>query len=113
VKLNSAYCGDSRVQRPNDNGQKESCDDGNLENTDMCRNDCTDPVCGDGYVQYGEECDDGNTDNYDCCNASCQREDYVSPEEIVVSDMIEAMQALSDEEEEREVNNCFEDCADL
>jgi cysteine-rich repeat protein len=29
----------------------EECDDGNNDDTDACRNDCTNAFCGDGVVQ--------------------------------------------------------------
>ncbi|PCC71957.1 DUF4215 domain-containing protein [Nannocystis exedens] len=47
----------------------EKCDDGNDENDDECRNDCT--TCGNGTVQPGEECDDGNTVDDDGCSNEC------------------------------------------
>jgi cysteine-rich repeat protein len=56
----------------------EGCDDGNHDNCDGCRGDCTrvDWVCGDGIVECGEVCDDGNQDTSDDCpdgvGASCQ-----------------------------------------
>ena len=41
-------CGDGITQRPNDAGFMEECDDGNNDNNDICRNDCTwGPGCGD------------------------------------------------------------------
>jgi cysteine-rich repeat protein len=54
----------------------EECDDGNANDTDSCRNDCTIPVCGDGIVdaQNGETCDPpgspagGNGNN---CTGTC------------------------------------------
>lgn len=50
----------------------EECDDGNLDDTDTCHNDCTLPKCGDGVVQVGvEDCDDGNLDESDACLTSC------------------------------------------
>jgi cysteine-rich repeat protein len=54
------------------NGIKETgeqCDDGNTNNFDECRNDCTLPYCGDELtdVFLGEECDFG-TDNGVVCN---------------------------------------------
>ncbi len=50
----------------------EDCDDGNLDNTDNCLNDCTLATCGDGFVHFGkEECDDGNTSNEDSCVVGC------------------------------------------
>jgi cysteine-rich repeat protein len=44
----------------------ETCDDGNVVNTDGCKNDCTAGVCGDGVTRTSgatplEQCDDGNT----------------------------------------------------
>jgi len=38
----------------------ELCDDGNQNNDDACRNDCT--RCGDVVLQPGETCDDGNVE---------------------------------------------------
>jgi cysteine-rich repeat protein len=50
----------------------EACDDGNLDNSDACLNDCTQAVCGDGFVQLGvEECDDGNQQDDDGCTNAC------------------------------------------
>ena len=61
----STICGDGNV----DPG--EECDDGNQDNTDGCRNDCTLPFCGDGIVDSGEQCDDGNLNNADGCRNDC------------------------------------------
>ena len=69
------FCGDSIVQCLNDNNFCEECDDGNTNNFDSCRNDCTLPYCGDGIVDSGEECDDGNNVNGDGCNANCEIEE--------------------------------------
>jgi cysteine-rich repeat protein len=49
----------------------EECDDGNLVNTDACKNDCTNAVCGDGVTGPKEECDDGNDDDSDLCTTLC------------------------------------------
>ena len=49
----------------------EACDDGNNNNDDGCRNDCTIPVCGDGILDAGEACDDGNNNNDDSCRNDC------------------------------------------
>jgi len=36
----------------------EACDDGNGDNTDFCKNDCTFNICGDGFIFVGmEACD--------------------------------------------------------
>lgn len=46
----------------------EACDDGNTDENDGCRNDCTMNVCGDGVINVlTEACDDGNTDDTDGC----------------------------------------------
>lgn len=58
-------CGDSIV-----NGT-EQCDDGNADNFDACRINCTLPKCGDNIKDAGEECDDGNTNNLDACRNTC------------------------------------------
>src|SRR5262249_15370599 len=49
------YCGDGIVN-PNP-PFNEQCDDGNLNNFDSCRNDCTLPACGDHILDPGETCD--------------------------------------------------------
>jgi cysteine-rich repeat protein len=59
------FCGDGIT----DDG--EECDDGNDDNFDDCRNDCTAPFCGDGIPDAGEECDDGDDDNFDECRNDC------------------------------------------
>ena len=62
-------CGDGVV------GATEECDDANSNNNDACKNDCTDNVCGDGYLYTGnEECDDGNLIDNDGCSLSCNIE---------------------------------------
>ncbi len=60
-----SFCGDGIV----DAG--EDCDDGNTDDTDGCRNDCTVSSCGDGIVDPGEDCDDGNSDDTDACRNDC------------------------------------------
>ena len=61
-----AVCGDGVV----DPG--EACDDGNDDDLDACKSDCTPTWCGDGVVQTGEACDDGNDDDSDGCVGDCQ-----------------------------------------
>lgn len=62
----SAVCGNHIIEG------NEQCDDGNITNTDSCKNDCTLNVCGDGVLHTGvEQCDDGNTTNGDGCSAAC------------------------------------------
>ncbi|TSC77039.1 MAG: hypothetical protein G01um101431_222 [Parcubacteria group bacterium Gr01-1014_31] len=60
-------CGDGIV-----NQETEQCDDGNTNDEDACRNDCTvAPECGNGTVEAPEQCDDGNTNNFDDCDNTC------------------------------------------
>src|SRR3989344_3346005 len=62
-------CGNSIVEGG------EECDDGNSIDTDSCKNNCTNNICGDGVVNIGvEQCDDGNTANGDGCSSTCQNE---------------------------------------
>ena len=70
------FCGDGEAQ------VGEECDDANGDDTDACRNNCTNAVCGDGGLRTDlgsgdagfEECDDGNTNNGDGCSDACARE---------------------------------------
>ncbi len=60
----------------------EDCDDGNLEDGDLCSNICrlnpctgpNCPRCGDGVYQHqiGEQCDDGNAVDGDACTNNCR-----------------------------------------
>jgi hypothetical protein len=73
-------CGDGVIQRedctgytnceevdPADIGSIETCDDGNMVNTDNCKNNCSLPACGDTVVSihatgtYKEICETGTT----------------------------------------------------
>ena len=55
------FCGDATT------AGTEACDDGNQENNDACKNDCSENTCGDGVIETGvEDCDGG-----DGCNADC------------------------------------------
>lgn len=51
----------------------EACDDGNTNDSDGCRSDCTSSTCGDGEIQAanGEECDDGDNIDDNACSNSC------------------------------------------
>jgi len=64
------FCGDGIPDPPD-----EECDDGNDDDNDACRNDCTLPFCGDGTLDPGEECDDGNNAPGDGCSEICTLED--------------------------------------
>lgn len=60
-----AACGDGYVW-----AGVEECDTGpNLDNEGLCEEDCTDQVCGDGFVGPGESCDDGNSVDGDGCDS--------------------------------------------
>lgn len=61
-----AVCGDGVVEAG------EACDDGNSDDLDACKSDCTPTRCGDGIVQAGEACDDGDDDDTDNCVGECQ-----------------------------------------
>ncbi|MCA9376357.1 DUF4215 domain-containing protein, partial [Candidatus Dojkabacteria bacterium] len=65
-RVNCTYCGDGEL-----NGD-EQCDDGNDNDDDACRNDCSLPSCGDGVIDDGEECDDGAKNGGDTCTIDCK-----------------------------------------
>lgn len=62
-------CGDGAVEAG------EACDDGNTDDCDGCRGDCSaeETGCGDGFTCGDEACDDANTAKGDGCFA-CQDE---------------------------------------
>lgn len=73
-------CGDGTIQSPNDDGQVEQCDDGNLVDGDGCSSTCTDEgttYCSDGTIQTPNDngetefCDDGNVLDGDGCSTTC------------------------------------------
>ena len=78
----SQVCGDGVIV------EGESCDDGNLANTDGCSSVCQletgfycpaanqacSSVCGDGIRASNEGCDDGNVVDGDGCSGSCKTE---------------------------------------
>jgi cysteine-rich repeat protein len=51
------------------------CDDGDMNDGNDCKNDCTMPFCGDGAIWADgdgeEECDDANMSNDDACTTMC------------------------------------------
>jgi MYXO-CTERM domain-containing protein len=51
----------------------EVCDDGNTNDCDGCRADCSalETGCGDSFLCNAEVCDDGNTTNCDGCRGDC------------------------------------------
>ncbi len=56
-------CGDATVTGV------EQCDDGNVINTDACKNDCTAATCGDGVIESGvEQCEPPSAMG---CDATC------------------------------------------
>jgi len=75
------YCGDGTTQNPNGDSSYGTTDNGDEEcdgagETAGCDYDCTDAVCGDGYINdlRGEECDDGddNGEYGDMCSSDCE-----------------------------------------
>jgi len=71
----------------------ELCDDGDLDNTNGCKSDCSGPVsgyvcqfgtatspmicsekCGDFVITISETCDDGNMISNDGCSINCLTE---------------------------------------
>src|SRR3989344_1584413 len=69
ITLRDGFCGDNTIDSP-----FEQCDDGNANNNDGCRNDCTLSFCGDNIQDNNEQCDDGNNQDGDGCNAQCYLE---------------------------------------
>ncbi len=72
-----AYKTDGELQFMCGNGNLdpfETCDDGNLINTDSCTTACEAPRCGDTFNQAGagETCDDGNLIDDDACSNLCR-----------------------------------------
>jgi len=104
------YCGDGVV-----NVEWEKCDLWSQNgNNNECKIDCTQNICGDGYIYQGkEQCDDGNTDSFDCCDSSCQNEEFLRPEDVLMTYMQSALDELKDVEDEVENPWCFSDCDDL
>jgi cysteine-rich repeat protein len=65
------FCGNGIVEG------SEQCDDGNGNDDDGCRTDCTatpkKPMCGNGLVEGAEQCDDGNSNDQDDCRNDCTK----------------------------------------
>jgi hypothetical protein len=86
----------------------EECDDGNDSNTDACTNDCTDNVCGDGYVLAGtEECDQGASNSDSAANA-CRTNCSFS---ICGDGVIDAGEAC-DDGNENNTDSCLVGCVE-
>jgi len=63
----AAACGDGFIQ------EGETCDDGNLDDTDACTSACIEAACGVVFFQAEvEACDDGNDDDTDACLTTCE-----------------------------------------
>ncbi|MBI2483708.1 DUF4215 domain-containing protein [Candidatus Uhrbacteria bacterium] len=67
VNPNPPTCGNGKV----DYG--EQCDDGDKDNENACRNDCTGKpgFCGNGMKEGAEQCDDGDKDDKNGCSNVC------------------------------------------
>ncbi len=63
--IEGPFCGNEIIEGD------EECDDGNDNNNDQCRNDCSLPSCGDNIMDENEQCDDGNEINGDGCSHKC------------------------------------------
>ncbi len=50
----------------------EQCDDGNVDDHEACKNDCTVNLCGNGQLDAPEICDDGNQIDGDTCTRRCK-----------------------------------------
>ncbi|HUQ07251.1 MAG TPA: DUF4215 domain-containing protein [Kofleriaceae bacterium] len=76
----------------------EECDDGNINDTDACRNNCTlVDGCGDGNIDGTEQCDDDNVTSGDGCSSTCQLELTCGAGEtpVIVTDL--TSQAIADD----------------
>lgn len=68
--INVGGCGDG-IQ-----GEGEACDDGNHQDDDGCKADCTsDESCGNNFTDKNESCDDGNIISGDGCSENCIKEE--------------------------------------
>ena len=104
----------------------ESCDDGNLDDTDHCSSSCKLnssetpswyvrddsnsglPYCGDGLVnQASEDCDDGNADDTDHCTNRCLIQDPVDQPNSIVSTNNNQNQQEDNFENQQEDDPCF------
>lgn len=65
--LNGECCPDGTVNRESG----ETCDDGNFDNDDGCRNNCT--FCGDGIIQPPEVCDPNHPLLGMDCDQNCKK----------------------------------------
>ncbi len=71
--ITTGICGNNVVE------SGEQCDDGNLNNNDVCTNTCRNAVCGDTYIRTGvEQCDSnsqvcnlGGYSGAQICNITC------------------------------------------
>ncbi|MFA7707718.1 MAG: DUF4215 domain-containing protein, partial [Candidatus Pacearchaeota archaeon] len=96
----------------------EECDDGNLNNSDNCRNNCILPKCGDNILDSGEKCDDGNTLSGDGCDKFCNNESFENNESslslwmcdsrLVLDDLVEPGTTSGINLTERQNNYAFE-----
>lgn len=53
-------------------------------------------LCGNGIVDAQEECDDGNTMGGDGCSATCLHENCILPAEIVINEIMQDPESVSD-----------------
>jgi|GEM_PF-5405798 len=123
INLDTSYCGDGRVQTPNDDGVNEVCDDGNNSNNDQCSSDCLN-ACSSPSVWDGSQCSCPEPscktcpDNSQVCKDSSNNCSYpVCPEPptycgdgIVQTPNSEGVNEVCDDGNNSNNDFCSEDC---
>jgi MYXO-CTERM domain-containing protein len=99
--LTNEVCGNSNT------ADGEACDDGNTDDCDGCRGDCSaaETGCGDGFICDAEVCDDANTDDCDGCRGDC------SAEETGCGDGFECGAEVCDDSNSDSCDGCNGDCS--
>ena len=70
IDCSTSTCGDGITNT----SSGEECDDANQDDNDACKNNCLEPVCGNGIIEPGEQCDDGGFNSNvvpDACRLNC------------------------------------------
>jgi MYXO-CTERM domain-containing protein len=85
----------------------EVCDDGNTNDCDGCRGDCSgfETGCGDGFTCGAEVCDDGDVVNCDGCRGDC------SAEETGCGDGFQCGVEVCDDSNADSCDGCNGDCS--
>ena len=108
--VDKTKCGDGIVQKTNDFGVNELCDDGNQIDTDSCRNNCTSQICGDGFKSDAEACDGSSSDpNKNCVN--CQLVDKTKCGDGIVQKTNDfGVNELCDDGNQIDTDSCRNNC---